>query len=275
MTTLGAWIAYNKTRSKPKRASALYFISDSRITWGSSRRRWDAGRKIFTPSEEPHIFGYCGDVVFPSLVLAQLTSAIDQKILFPSDADAETRHAIILNSVKTSLGRRHDTPDANFWILHAMRKTAWPNPSFALWTIQYQSKGHLLQSVEVPIGQKTDVLICLGSGRSSVNAYARKWRESDVGGTSRSIFSAFYDAMQSGDDPLSGGSPQIAALYSTREPQIIGFLNEQTPYLHGLEIMPGEILSRIEWVDSVFQRINPTTMKVVSGARRFARPRGL
>ena len=45
---------------------------------------------------------------------------------------------------------------------------------------------------------------------------------SDVGGTSRSIFSAFYDAMQSSDDPLSGGYPQIAALYTTRKPQVIG-----------------------------------------------------
>jgi hypothetical protein len=81
--------------------------------------------------------------------------------------------------------------------------------------------------------------------------------------------------MQSGDDPLSGGYPQIAALYTTRKPQVIGFINGYTPYLHGLEMVPGKMLSKIEWVDSVFQRINPTTMGIVSGARRFARPRGI
>jgi hypothetical protein len=141
--------------------------------------------------------------------------------------------------------------------------------------IQYHTKGPSLECDEISISQKTNVLICVGSGKASVNAHARKWGQSDVGDTSRSIFSAFYDAMQSGDDPLSGGSPQIAALYSTGKPQSIGFINEHGRYLHGLEIMPGETLSKIEWVDSAFQRINPTTMRIVPGARRFARPRGI
>ena len=45
----------------------IYLASDSRITWGSANRRWDAGRKLFTSDKSSHAFGYCGDVVFPSL----------------------------------------------------------------------------------------------------------------------------------------------------------------------------------------------------------------
>jgi len=82
MTTLIAWIVYSATGERPELPRAIYVASDSRITWGSQARRWDAGRKVFNPSKAPHIFGYCGDVVFPSLVLGQVISAIDNNIMF-------------------------------------------------------------------------------------------------------------------------------------------------------------------------------------------------
>jgi hypothetical protein len=42
-----------------------------------------------------------------------------------------------------------------------------------------------------------------------------------------------------------------------------------------LEVLPGESLLNIEWRDPLFQRIDPATFKVVSEARRYARPKGL
>jgi hypothetical protein len=201
MTTLGAWISYTNSGLDQTVATALHVVSDSRITWGSQSRRWDAGRKLFVPYEEPHILGYCGDVVFPGLVLGQITSAIDQKILFAADATPAIKHDTIFNSIRTSWAGRHNTPDASFQILHAMRKTAWPDPSFALWKIECRAANDSWNSVEIPIGGATSKLIWLGSGTQSAGGHALKWGRSDVGGTSRSIFSAFHDAIESGEEP--------------------------------------------------------------------------
>jgi hypothetical protein len=275
VTTLGAWVSYPTVGGKSSPyPGALYLVSDSRITWGR-QRRWDAGKKLFSAKDEPHIFGYCGDVVFPSLVLAQIVSAIDQNILFPADADMTTRHGIIFNSIKTSFSRRHNAPDEDFWILHGARKTPWRKPSFALWVIEYRAKDKVWSSTEIQIAAETRALISLGTGQSSAKVQVRRWADSDVGGTSRSIFSAFHAAIKSGVDPQSGGAPQIAALYSTQGPQTIGFIHAGVHYLHGLEFVPGPELSNIEWCDELFQRMNPTTLKRLTGSRRFARPRGV
>jgi hypothetical protein len=100
MTTLIAWISYGHSGL----ATAVYLASDSRITWGSQNNRWDAGRKLFTASTSPHAFGYCGDVVFPSLVLAQVASAIDQKLVFDSNALPDVKHAAIVSLLRADPG---------------------------------------------------------------------------------------------------------------------------------------------------------------------------
>jgi hypothetical protein len=85
----------------------------------------------------------------------------------------------------------------------------WPEPSFELWQIDYNAVSRSWNSAEVSVGPTTGLLIALGSGQRPARSHSRRWSRSDVSGTSRSIFSAFFDAITSGDDP-SGGPPQIA-----------------------------------------------------------------
>jgi len=62
---------------------------------------------------------------------------------------------------------------------------------------------------------KSDLIDVLGSGKIAVNKWYDKWKRSDIKGTSRSVFSAFCDALMSGDDPQSGGAPQLVGIYRT------------------------------------------------------------
>jgi hypothetical protein len=96
--------------------------------------------------------------------------------------------------------------------------------------------------------------------------------QSDVGGTSRGIFSAFYDAIMSGDDPMTGGMPQISGLYAEGPPRPLGFTEGGLLFLHGLQLESSATIANIEWRDHLFQRIDPMTSKPLDGARRFARP---
>lgn len=273
MTSLLSWASYaSKNDAVP---SAIYIVSDSRITWGSSSRRWDAGRKLFSCRIEAHIFGYCGDVVFPSLVLAQITSAIDSGILFPDNADADQRHSLVFQSLQKSFERRHNARDESFSIVHALRMGEDDERAYHAWQVSYDAPKKEWLSAPIPIPRETGILAVLGSGTKSVNKYVRLWRDSDVGNRSSAIFSAFCDALFSEEDPSSGGTPQIAALHRGSHGQIIGFIHDGIHYLHGLQIMPGGLLDRLRWRDRHFQTINPRTLKRAAGTRRFERPRGL
>src|SRR3972149_10433699 len=102
MTSLIAWVSIDQ-----RAPSAFYLASDSRISWGSERARWDAGRKLFICRQYADVFGYCGDVVFPSLVLGQIADAADAGLLFHNKDDADRRHAKFSTAVKASFGRFH------------------------------------------------------------------------------------------------------------------------------------------------------------------------
>src|SRR5277367_1315248 len=132
MTSLIAWIAVDQ-----KAPSALYLASDSRISWGSSRARWDAGRKLFLCRKYPDIFGYSGGVVFPSLVLGQITEAADSGLLFLNSDPAEERHKRFLTAIKASFVRTQNALTGDFEILHGSRQHSGAEAQFHLWRSSY------------------------------------------------------------------------------------------------------------------------------------------
>ena len=85
VTTLISWTGVDSHGP-----ASLYLASDSRITWGTNDT-WDLGRKVFATGTAPWIMGYCGDVVFPSLLLGQLSDLIDAGLLFRPTAGFDER----------------------------------------------------------------------------------------------------------------------------------------------------------------------------------------
>lgn len=271
MTTLQSWVSYSDTGERSDLPRAVYIVSDSRITWGSFERRWEAGRKIFTPNLEPHLFGYCGDVIFPALLIGQLTSAIDAGILFSSDASADERNELVLQAVRLGVSRAVSTPTGDFSIHHLYRERSWPNTHFRAWTIFFKATSGTCSSQEVCIPSTTAVIGSFGSGRESARAHHSHWQATESAGRSRAILSSFCDSISSDDDPLSGGPPQLAALYTKGPPIQIGMYINRRKFVNGLEVT-GSSLGKIEWRDRLGQEVEPQTGKVIPGARRFFRP---
>jgi hypothetical protein len=60
--------------------TSIYFISESRISWGSPNSIWDYGQKVFS-LKQSGIIAYCGDVLFPTQTISQLKDLIDKEIL--------------------------------------------------------------------------------------------------------------------------------------------------------------------------------------------------
>lgn len=72
---MASWIACD-----PHGVSSAYIVSDSRITW-DAKTYYDYAKKVFASSLYPEIFGYAGDVLFPTIVLSQIVELIDRGIL--------------------------------------------------------------------------------------------------------------------------------------------------------------------------------------------------
>lgn len=268
MTSLIAWIAVDQLAP-----SAFYMASDSRISWGSEHSRWDAGRKLFLCRRHSDIFGYAGDVVFPSLVLGQITEAADVNLLFQNHDTSEDRHTKFVDATKASFQRRHNAPNFDFLILHGSRQFSGPKAQFRLWCLTFNAATRKWVDSEINVpANKSTLLAAFGSGAKSVESHSFHWEASAQGGTSRAIFSAFCDAVRSTTDPYSGGVPQLVGMYHTRMPQVFGVVQDNKRYFHGFPL-PDEVDPEvIEWRDELFQRIDGRTLAIRQGAQRHVRP---
>jgi hypothetical protein len=89
MTLVVSWIGIDS-----RKISSLYIASDSRISWGN-QAKFDSGQKVFGCKNHPIIIGYCGDVLFPSIVINQLIDLADQGFrICPSWKTAMGRHIL-------------------------------------------------------------------------------------------------------------------------------------------------------------------------------------
>ena len=272
MTTLQSWVSYSDTGECPHLPRAIYLASDSRITWGSANRRWEAGRKVFTTREEPHLFGFCGDVILPALVIGQILSAIDSGVLYAKNASTADRHDAVFKAVQRGIDQAISTPTSDFTIHHIQRERPWPQTSFRAWNIFFNASIRACTSREASVPSTTDLVGAYGSGKESAAEHRVQWQLSDAAGRSRALLASLCDSIRPGNDPLSGGPPQVAALYTKGPPVQIGMIVEGRCFLNGLEVDIAPHLTNIEWRDSLGQVVDPMTGKPMPGARRFARP---
>ncbi|HEX4694454.1 hypothetical protein [Sphingomonas sp.] len=267
-----SWATYVEAGDEKHIPRAVYLATDSRITWGSADRRWEAGRKTFAPATLPHLFGYSGDVVLPGLLLGQITSAIDAGILIDPAATAQLQHEAVLEAIRAGVAAAKSTPTLDFTIHHLMRDRTWPDTSFRAWTINYTAATNACVSNELTLPAVTGVIAAFGSGAKAAEAEVRRWTDSEIGDRSRAILSGFQDAIASGADPLSGGAAQLAGLYMQGPPVQIGFIVGGKRYLNGLEVGITPLLKNVEWRDGLGQNCDPRTGKAKQGARRYGRP---
>lgn len=96
LTSLMCWIGVDS-----RGPASAYIATDSRLSW-SRNQTWDFGRKTFASASSPDVFGYCGDVVFPSIVLSQFVSALDGRL---QAGQFENRFRALEELVRVSFAR--------------------------------------------------------------------------------------------------------------------------------------------------------------------------
>lgn len=265
MTTLISWVGIDS-----RQPASIYLASDSRISWWASTT-WDSGKKLFSTKHRPEIYGFCGDVTFLHQSLGQLCDLIDSGVIF-SDRDSfehklDVSYQHICESVKTypkNLLR-------DFQVLYISRIESGMAAQFFAGSITWTRADGLMKSI-LPLPETSGLIEKAGSGRNSIHDWHYRWQKSDVKGTSRSVFGAFCDSLQSNDDPMSGGAPQLIGLYRTGQPHVFGLVWEGQRYLSGSMVPELSNFHDVEWRNSKFERCDPITMLLIEDAQPQPRP---
>lgn len=266
MTTLAAWVSVDS--QKP---SACYLVSDSRITWPTGH--WDSGQKLMVSTKFPDIFGYSGDVQFPTLALRQVLDRLDQGLLCGPEADASQRHEVILRELQSSSLDYPAHPAGASTILHFSRNGQGKNADFSLWRITWSGRFRI-GSTATPLPLQSVLGETAGSGWQTLIHRNEAWKDAQ-GRTARGVFSSFCDAIESGVDPCSAGPPQLVGLYPSWPARMFGVVWQGNRYLAGKPVPDDAELDNFEWRNCLFERIDPRTLELLDGAQPQPRPRTL
>lgn len=253
MTSLIAWIGVDS-----RGPSSVYLASDSRITWPTNGT-WDRARKLFACSRYPHLLAYCGEVLFPSQTLGQITEMIDHGVLLKDSDSAEASIERIAAAIADAYRSYPAAAKANLEFLHSMRAGEGSLSRFLLERIRLNNEGK--SDIEViPVPDQSRVIAILGTGRGSIETHLARWEKSDAGGTSRASFSAFCDSLKSGDDQFSGGPPQLVGLWRKAAGKTFGMVWKDRCFFYGSPVDEGSS-GDIRWYNELFEICDPTTRK--------------
>lgn len=265
MTLIISWIGVDDKKSG-KEISSLYIASDSRYSVGT-KTKFDYGIKVFGALKFPEIFGFCGDVLFPSIILGQIIPQIDNGILLKRSDDCNSKNTKIFNYINTSL---EEYPTSllgdTFTIIHGTRF----NKEFKLFKFFY-SKKKGIEITEVRLGSVSTKVFSDGSGAKEFDdKWSKIWdnpKHNDYR-TSRAIYHCLYKTLEEIKDPQTGGFPQIVGLYRIENLRIFGIAEKKNKYIYG-KLSSEDINSKsIEWRNENFERIDPETLKIYEGAQR-------
>jgi hypothetical protein len=207
MTSIAVWVGVDTHGP-----ASAYIATDSRISW-PSQGSWDSGRKAFASCAFPDIFGYSGDVLFPSLLLSQFVTALDIGAAVDRSARMLDRAKALEQMARLTMKGFPNIHRQPFEIIYCGRDGEGLLSEFNVHVLSWSPKNDWHREVR-QIPTKSSMLVFnTGSGSQSIAKSMALWNESAQGGTSRAVYSAFVEALKGGSDPNSGGPPQLVGLY--------------------------------------------------------------
>jgi hypothetical protein len=277
MTSLVAWIA-----TSPPNWNSVYLASDSRISWNEDSG-WNNGKKLFASRNDPDIIGYCGEVLFPSQILSQIIEHIDSGLLFNDEDTPQTKFDKIASIVKQSFLSYPKAINSsnsvwanvnNVSIVYGTRQYLDGQSVIYLWLLNWTKKTGWSESL-LSLPLQSGLVEVFGSGKQVVKKYYGKWNKSEIKNTSRIVFGSFCDALKSGEDPRSGGAPQLVSIRRKGSAQSFGVIYNNERYLSGLLADQALLWEGIEWFNELFERCDGQTKAVLKGAQHHARPHNI
>lgn len=275
MTSFLAWTGLDS-----RGPSSVYFASDSRLTGplkndlgtgkGLESWKWDFGRKLFASQRYPDIWGYVGDVLYPSQILSQIADLVDVGILFKEDDIPEQKLEKIMGYFTIAASNYPFMPMVH--IIYASRLDihgqSGLKSTFRIFHITWKNRKWDVERIGMPLSdKKSGKLIVLGSGAQNINGAISMWEKSPHRDTSRSFFSAFCDGLETTSDENTGGAPQLVGIHRKGCSKYFGIIYQEQTYFLGLPVARPQNPNQIDWFDDLFQKANGKTKKRLTGAQ--------
>jgi len=139
MTALVSWLGVDS-----RGPSSVYIATDSAISWSLKADAkkpdavWANGQKVFSCRTQPDLFGYFGNVSFPTMVIGQLVELIDRGLLFLDNDSTDLK----AQRIADILNRSHKShPElcgswrllTDFTIIHVTREKEGMKCRFRVW----------------------------------------------------------------------------------------------------------------------------------------------
>ena len=259
MTLLVSWIGVDTHGT-----ASAYIAADSRVSWGDIAV-FDYGRKVFALQNSPDILGYCGDVLFPTMVLSQITEMADRGLLFSPQASCKER----FESIKEKLVHQfHEYPRMVkgitadiLQVIHISRDKI-DNLKFECRLIEWtRENGWSGKDKAMP--PESSILFILGSGTKEFNENYKRYIKGPESGTSRNVFHCFCDTLFNIKDDKCGGAPQLVGVYRKPDSSAItfGIIKDKRKYFLGAQIGNDVDFASIEWKNDLFEICDGQTMK--------------
>jgi hypothetical protein len=250
MTLVAAWYEMD-THS----TSSAYIASDSRVFW-SDGIYYDSCRKTFFSEKYPELVAYCGDVLFPALLISSILETIDKGMIFNSNDNAINRFKkfkkFLFNEFhkypKNKVGNSFEL----FYINKDTTNSIYPNfYSYEIsWNKERGFKSKILKSPQQP-----GIIHVMGSGATEFNCKINEINKFKNKLTARKIYQCFAHLMLEIKDPHCGGAPQLVGLYrkSNTNGFSFGIIHNRKRYYNGLAI--GKIINsdKLEWRNKHFK----------------------
>lgn len=259
MTLLVSWIAVDTHGP-----TSAYMVSDSRISWNNNQK-FDYAKKVFASRKYPEIFGYAGDVLFPSIVLSQIVEMIDMNLLFDDKMTSSEKNKVVYEKLQYSFSKYPDVYGDNpIQILHISRDTTFDNyPKFYQYLMKWNKRDGWSKN-EIKIPSESGILQVLGSGGNKFRQnYIDRYQQSVNKSTSRNVFHSFIDTLNNIKDKNCGGAPQLVGIY--RKPftngNIFGILFNEKRFFLGMEVPKHSYYDKIEWRNENFELCSGETKK--------------
>ncbi|MDF9795375.1 hypothetical protein OKW21_000638 [Catalinimonas alkaloidigena] len=264
MTLLVSWIGVDDKKNG-KSVASLYIASDSRYSWGKYGK-YDYGIKVFGSTRYPDIFGFCGDVLFPSIVFGQLIPQIDSGLIFNDSDIGEIKNKKFCDFLRTSLeSYPKEQLAGSFTILHGTRISK----EFKCYKTTYSTL-YGLKNIEIRLPSFSTKVCSEGSGKNEFDKNFAIWESEKHNNhrTSRGVYHCLITTLNNIKDLQTGGKPQIVGLYRVSNMRLFGIVDNGQKYIYGKESSENIFSSTVEWRNENFERVNPETMKLFTGAQR-------
>ncbi|MEZ2337296.1 hypothetical protein AB6735_16755 [Mucilaginibacter sp. RCC_168] len=266
MTLVVSWIGMDS-----RKISSLNIASDSRISWGITAT-YDFGRKVFGCKNHPVIIGYCGDVLFPSIVINQLIDLSDQGFLFPAISTNDEKFDAFYQKLKELFA---DYPsqtigivDDTIQILFACRSG---EIDFLCKKITWRKAGDSWSVGNQTFSEHSDKLFIIGSGRIEFEERFKEFQKSNEAKTSRAVFQCFCETLENITNNYVGGPPQLVGLYNRFNAMQFGIIHKNKRYFHGIEVNNSVDYNRVEWRNKLFEICDGETKKIRINAQKQPR----